>query len=140
MLVVNSRIQIDESEFVFSFTRSSGPGGQNVNKVNSKATLRWQPSSSAGLPPDVLERFLAGYSSRLTGDGEMLVSSQRFRDQGRNVQDCLDKLRGMLAAVAVPPKRRKKTRPSRGSIKRRLEQKRRTGDKKTDRGWSGESQ
>ena len=139
MLVVDSRIQIAESEFTFTFTRSSGPGGQNVNKVNSKATLRWQPSASAGLPPDVRDRFLARHASQLTGDGDLLITSQRYRDQGRNVQDCLDKLRAMLAAIAQPPKRRKKTRPSYGSVKRRLEQKRRTGSKKNDRGWSGDS-
>ncbi|HEX3656013.1 MAG TPA: alternative ribosome rescue aminoacyl-tRNA hydrolase ArfB [Pirellulales bacterium] len=138
MLVVNSRIQIPESEFTFSYTRSSGPGGQNVNKVNSRATLRWRPSTSVGLPADVLERFQTHYAARLTGDGDLLISSQRYRDQGRNVQDCLDKLRAMLAGVARPPKRRKKTRPTKGSIKRRLEQKRREGSKKSDRGWSGE--
>ena len=138
MLVVNSRIRISESEFTFSYARSSGPGGQNINKVNSKATLRWQPAASAGLPPDVRERFLARYAVRLTGDGDLLISSQRFRDQGRNVQDCLEKLTAMVAAVAQPPKRRKKTRPTKGSVKRRLEQKRRTGDKKSDRGWVGE--
>ncbi|HEX4149421.1 MAG TPA: alternative ribosome rescue aminoacyl-tRNA hydrolase ArfB [Pirellulales bacterium] len=140
MLLVNSRIQIDEAEFTWSFTRSSGPGGQNVNKVNSRATLRWQPKSSAGVPGDVLERFLAQHSARLTSEGDLLISSQRYRDQGRNVQDCLDKLRAMLAGVAQPPKRRKKTRPSRASVKRRLEQKRRSGAKKSDRGWSGDSQ
>lgn len=138
MLVVNSRIQIHESEFAFSYTRSSGPGGQNVNKVNSRATLRWRPGTSVGLPADVLERFRAHYAARLTGEGDLLISSQRYRDQGRNVQDCLDKLHAMLAAVARPPKRRKKTRPTKGSIKRRLEHKRREGSKKSDRGWSGE--
>jgi ribosome-associated protein len=138
MLVVNSRIQIPESEFIFSYTRSSGPGGQNVNKVNSRATLRWRPGTSVGLPDDVLERFRARHAARLTGEGDLLISSQRYRDQGRNVQDCLDKLREMLAAIARPPKRRKKTRPSRGSVERRLETKRRSGAKKTDRGWSGD--
>jgi len=138
MLIVNSRIQIPESEFSFSYTRSSGPGGQNVNKVNSRATLRWRPAASSGLPVDVLERFRAQHAARLTGDGDLLISSQRFRDQGSNVQDCLDKLRAMLAAVARPPKRRTKTRPTKGSVTRRLEQKRREGSKKSDRRWSGE--
>lgn len=139
MLVVSSRIHIPDTEFTFAYTRSSGPGGQNVNKVNSKATLRWRPASSAGMPPDVLERFLAHYASRLTLDGELVISSQRFRDQARNAQDCLDRLRAMLAAVARPPKRRKPTKPTRASVTRRLEEKRRRGSKKNDRGWSGET-
>jgi ribosome-associated protein len=123
MLVVNSRIRIPTSEFYFTFVRSSGPGGQNVNKVNSKAVLRWSVTASRSLPDDVRRRFLAKYGNRLTGDGELIVTSQRFRDQGRNVADALEKLRAMLAAVATPPKIRKPTKPSRGSIARRIQAK-----------------
>ena len=138
MLVINSLIQIPDSEFTFSYAKSSGPGGQNINKVNSKAMLRWQPGTSSGLPEDVRQRFVLRYAAQLTGEGDLLITSQRYRDQGRNVQDCLEKLAAMLAAVARPPKRRKKTRPTKASVKRRLEQKRRAGAKKSDRGWTGE--
>jgi ribosome-associated protein len=123
MLVVNSRISIPMSEFQFSFARSSGPGGQNVNKVNSKAMLRWRVLESGSLPGDVRDRLLTRYGTRITGEGDLIVSSQRFRDQGRNVSDCLEKLREMLAAIAAPPKRRRPTKPSRAAVARRIETK-----------------
>src|SRR4051812_20726542 len=113
MLSVNSRITIPEAELEFSYARSSGPGGQNVNKVNSKAQLRWPATSSAALPADVRARFLTRYASRLTTEGELLIVSQRYRDQGRNVTDCLEKLKEMILAVAIAPKRRRPTKPSR---------------------------
>jgi ribosome-associated protein len=132
-LVVNNRLRISLAEFEFSYARSSGPGGQNVNKVNSKVLLRWPVTVSPSLPQAVRQRFLGRYANRITAAGELLISSQRFRDQGRNVDDCLDKLREMLAAVASPPTRRKRTKPTRASIKRRLDNKRRTSEKKQSR-------
>ena len=133
VLTVNSRIQIRHEEFTFTFVRSSGPGGQNVNKVNSKAVLRWPIMQSAALPAEVRHRFVARFGRRLTGDGELVLSSQRYRDQGRNVADCLEKLKSMLVAVAVRPVVRKPTKPTRGSITRRLEHKGRTSHKKQQR-------
>jgi ribosome-associated protein len=126
-------LRVPTSEFAFTFVRSSGPGGQNVNKVSSKAVLRWAAAESTSLPAEVRARLLKAYASRLTIEGELIVTSQRYRDQGRNVEDCLEKLGAMIAKVAVPPKRRRATKPSRGSIKRRLEDKRRTGEKKAER-------
>jgi ribosome-associated protein len=140
MLVVNSRIRIPASEFTFTFVRSSGPGGQNVNKVNSKAVLRWGVLASRSLPDDVRRRFVAKFASRLTGEGELIVSSQRFRDQGRNVTDTLEKVRAMLAAVATPPKIRKPTRPSRGSIARRIKAKQIGSHKKQMRRQVGDEE
>ena len=133
MLVVSPRVRVPQSEFEFSYARSSGPGGQNVNKVNSKATLRWPVTRSPSLPEDVRQRFLTRFASRLTSEGELLVTSQRYRDQPRNIADCLEKLRAMLAAVAVPPKPRRKTRPTKASGERRLKGKRATGEKKHSR-------
>ncbi|HTU25445.1 MAG TPA: alternative ribosome rescue aminoacyl-tRNA hydrolase ArfB [Pirellulales bacterium] len=130
VLSVNQRIRIPHDEFTFSFVRSSGPGGQNVNKVNSKAVLRWPIFASTSLPVDVRQRFLTRFGNRLTGGGELVLSSQRYRDQGRNVADCLDKLRAMLAVVAVRPVVRKPTKPTKGSITRRLEHKGRTSQRK----------
>jgi ribosome-associated protein len=123
MLRVTPRIQIPPIEFDFSFARSSGPGGQNVNKVNSKATLRWQPADSPSLPPDVKARFLHRHGNRLTVDGQLIIHSQRYRDQGRNVADCLEKLRSMILAVAVAPKKRRPTKPTFASQQRRREAK-----------------
>jgi len=130
MLVINSRLKVPLREFEFTFARSSGPGGQNVNKVNTKATLRWSVTTSPSVPEDIRDRFTAKYRRRITQAGDLLVTSQRFRDAGRNVADCLEKLRAMLAEVAVAPKTRKATRPSRASARRRLDEKRRQSQKK----------
>jgi ribosome-associated protein len=118
MLIVNSRIRIPASQLQFTFVRSSGPGGQNVNKVSSKAVLRFRVAESPSLPDDVRDRFLARYRSRVTTEGDIIVTSQRYRDQGRNVADALEKLHAMIAAVARPPTKRKPTKPSRASVAR----------------------
>ena len=134
MLVVNHRIAVPLTEFNFTYSRSSGPGGQNVNKVNTKVTLHWSVSSSSSVPEDVRERFVEKFRRRINNKGQLVVVSQRFRDQGRNVGDCLAKLREMLSNVAIAPKARKATRPSRASRERRLQAKQRTSDKKRGRG------
>jgi ribosome-associated protein len=136
-LVVNSRIQIPRQEFHFTFVRSSGPGGQNVNKVNTKAVLRWAIGSSQDLPEDVRQRFLKRFRNRVTSTGDVVISSQQFRNQARNVADCLARLREMLASVAVPPVRRRRTKPSRGSVERRLKNKHAQSKKKSRRSSSG---
>lgn len=133
MLNVNDRIAIPLTEFDFSFARSGGPGGQNVNKVNTKVTMRWTPTKSTGLPEDVCARFLDKYRRRITKDGELVMQSQRFRDQGRNVADCLEKLRQLLLDVAIAPKTRSPTRRSRGSVERRLRNKKQSSEKKQRR-------
>lgn len=133
MLAVNSRIQIPREEFEFTFSRSSGPGGQNVNKVNSKALLRWPIRTSPSLPEEVRTRFIERYRTRLTESGDVLISSQRYRDQARNVDDCLEKLREMILAVVQRPKTRKATKPSRSSQRRRVEGKRQQSEKKQGR-------
>jgi ribosome-associated protein len=133
MLQVNGRIRIPEDEFEFTYARSSGPGGQNVNKVNSKALLRWPVSVSPSLPDEVRSRFIERYRSRMTEAGDILITSQRYRDQGRNVDDCLQKLREMILAVATRPKTRRATKPSRASQRRRLEGKRQLAEKKAGR-------
>ncbi len=133
MLMVTARLKIPLREFRFTFSRSSGPGGQNVNKLNTKAQLRWPVMESPSLSEAVRRRLLAKYGRRITSDGDFLVTSQRFRDAGRNVADCLEKLRAMLAEVAVAPKYRKPTRPTRSSVHRRLENKRKHSRKKQQR-------
>jgi ribosome-associated protein len=130
MLSVHPRIQIPLAEFRLTFARSSGPGGQNVNKVNSKVTLHWPVRSSPSIPEDVRERFVAKYRKRINSDGELVIHSQRYRDQGKNVTDCLEKLRDLLLEVAQPPKRRIATRPSRAAKQRRVDEKKSRGQKK----------
>jgi ribosome-associated protein len=124
MLEVDDRIQIPDSELDWSFVRSGGPGGQNVNKVASKAVLRWSLAASPSVPEDVKARLCAQNRSRITTEGDLVLSSQRYRDQDRNRQDCLDKLRGLILKATEVPKARKKTRPSRGAKERRLATKR----------------
>ncbi len=133
MLIVTRQLQIPLAELEITFERSSGPGGQNVNKVNSKAVLRWDARGSPSLPEAVRQRFFQKYARRLTTEGELLVTSQRFRDAPRNSRDCLEKLRAMLLGVAQPPKRRRATRPTRGSVERRLQGKRRLSAAKQNR-------
>lgn len=133
MLIVNNRIRVPLSEFEFTYARSSGPGGQNVNKVNSKVLLRWPMVASTCLPAEVRERFLARFASRLTTEGELLLTSQRYRDQGRNIQDCLDKLREMIQSVVARPKVRRPTKPTKGSQVRRTTAKRENAQKKQGR-------
>jgi ribosome-associated protein len=132
-LIVTRRIRVPPSELRFTFVRSSGPGGQNVNKVSSKAVLRWDARHSAALPDDVRQRFLNRYRSRLTSDGHLVLQSQRYRDQARNAADCLAKLKAMITAVAQPPKKRKPTQPGRAVIEERLATKRHHAQKKRAR-------
>jgi ribosome-associated protein len=133
MIRINQQLAIPHHELSFSASRSGGPGGQNVNKVNTKATLRWAVVSSASLPEEVRARLVARLGRRLTTEGDLLVSSQRFRDAGRNVADCLEKLRGLLAEASRVPRPRKATRPTRGAIERRLQHKRQRSEKKRSR-------
>ncbi len=133
VIAVEPGIRIPLAEFEFTFVRSAGPGGQNVNKVNSKAVLRWPFSSSPSVPAGVKNRFRAKFGNRLTTEGELVLTSQRFRDQPSNKSDCLEKVREMLTAVAKPPVRRKRTRPTLASKQRRLDDKRRRSENKSQR-------
>jgi len=127
------KITIDENELNFSFSRSSGPGGQNVNKVNSRVTMRWVPSESECISNAVYERFLKAFSHRITLNDEVVIHSDRFRDQKRNMADCREKLHEMLQKVASPPKKRIATKPSKAAKKRRLDSKKAAGEKKKTR-------
>jgi ribosome-associated protein len=133
MLEISDRLRIPDEEFTWSFVRSGGPGGQNVNKVASKALLRWNVVASPSLPDDIKARLQQQQRSRITGEGDLLLTSQRYRDQERNRLDCLEKLAEMLRAASVVPKKRRKTKPSRGAHERRLAAKKRRSALKSSR-------
>lgn len=138
MVEINEHIRIPDHELHWSYVRASGPGGQNVNKVASKAVLRWDLLGSPSLPADVKQRLRARHHQRITTAGELILSSQRFRDQGRNAADCLDKLRSMVLEAARPPKRRRPTKATRGSHEARLRLKRRRSAIKSARRRPGD--
>ena len=130
ILQINATLSVPRAEFSFHFARSQGPGGQNVNKVNTKAALRWPVISNRSLPDPVRSRFLDKYRNRITKEGVFVISSQRHRDQGRNIDDCLQKLRALIMDVAEPPKMRKPSKPSYGSRIRRRKAKEANSTKK----------
>jgi ribosome-associated protein len=133
MLVVNDRIRIPLEEFDWTYARSGGPGGQNVNKVASKAVLRWKVLHSPSLPGDVRARFVQRFHTRVTGEGDFVIASQEFRDQERNRQACLERLTAMLLQVAVLPTPRRATKPTKGSKVRRVAAKRHASKTKAGR-------
>jgi ribosome-associated protein len=114
--------------------RSSGPGGQNVNKVASKIELRVDLGRIAGLTSPARARLEAATAGRRDAEGRLLVTSQRTRDQGRNLEDAREKVRRLVAAALVAPRRRRRTRPTAAAKERRLTEKRRAGEKKRLRG------
>ena len=133
MLVINNRIAIPLDELHFSYARSSGPGGQNVNKVSSKAILHWDVTTSPSVPADVRRRLLEQQKTRINNDGELLITSERHRERSLNKQDCLEKLGAMLEKAAKPPRVRRRTHPTKASRQRRLQEKKAQGQKKAQR-------
>jgi ribosome-associated protein len=134
MINVTHAISVDEDELEFSFVRSSGPGGQNVNKVATAVQLRFDVARSPSLPDDVRARLIARAGSKVTRDGVLVFTARRFRTQERNRADAVERLVEMIRAAATPPKRRRKTKPTRASKQQRVEHKRRRSSTKRLRG------
>ena len=117
-------VEIGEDELQESFIRASGPGGQNVNKVATAVQLRFDAAASPGLPERVRENALKLAGQRATKEGVIVIEAARFRTQERNRADARERLAALLARAAEPPpKPRKKTRPSKGAVERRLKEK-----------------
>jgi ribosome-associated protein len=135
-----ARIQITNSiwllddELEEKFIRSSGPGGQNVNKVSTAVQLRFNVRLSPSLPDRVREKILNSGDSRLTNDGELILVAARHRTQDANRRDALDRLKEIIRAASHVPRRRVATRPTLGSKKRRLDSKTKRGSIKKNRG------
>ena len=133
MLIISPSIIIDDSELQERFVRSSGPGGQNVNKVSTAVELRFDIKQSACLPEPLRERLLTRRDRRLTAEGVFVISAQRFRTQERNRDDARERLAGVIQAAIRVPKKRVATKPSKGAKERRLTGKRERADIKRTR-------
>jgi len=138
VLPINDALTIPEGELSFSYARSGGPGGQNVNKVSTKAVLRWKLAESGSVSAEVKERIARLERKRVTTEGELVIASQRYRDQERNREDCLERLREIVLRALVVPKVRKATKPTKGSKRRRLAEKKRRSETKQGRRDVGE--
>lgn len=132
-LYVSPTLSIPLSELRFKFRRSSGPGGQNVNKLNTSVELQFDFVHSAVFSDEQRQRIAKKLAARLNSTGALVIQSERFRTQGRNRADCLDKLAALLAEALKTQPKRKKTNPSRAAQARRLDSKRRHSDKKKSR-------
>ena len=133
MLRVTPTLALPESELEERFVRASGPGGQNVNKVATAVQLRFDVERSAAITDDVRQRLRLLAGSRLTTDGVLVIDARRHRTQAQNREDARERLAELLRQALVKPKRRRKTRPTKGAVERRIESKRQRSDTKRAR-------
>jgi ribosome-associated protein len=124
MIRINYQITIPESEITLDFVRSSGPGGQNVNKVSTQVQLRFDVVGSPSLPDLVRDRLMQLQRNKITSDGILIIKANRFRSQEQNRTDAVDKFITMVRAAAVTPKKRVSSKPTKASKVRRVDQKR----------------
>jgi ribosome-associated protein len=130
MIRITRDIHLDDRELRFEFVRSSGPGGQNVNKVATVAVLRFDARGSAALPEDVRARLISLAGRLATSRGEVVIRAHRYRSQDRNREDALARLVRLISRAAQIPTPRTKTKPTYASQQKRLDAKKRTGKKK----------
>ncbi len=128
MVRITSSIQINDEEIELAFIRSTGPGGQNVNKVSSAVQLRFNVQGSPSIPQDVKLRLIKLAGRRMSSEGVLIIDARQYRSQERNRQSALERLVRLIQQACEPPKLRHKTKPSRASILRRLETKRKRSE------------
>jgi len=133
LIKISPHTTLHESEIKFSFIRSPGPGGQNVNKVATGVLLRFNLIRAVSLPCDLRIRLQHHLANRITTQGDILIKATRYRTQERNKQDALDRLQLLLTHAALPPKKRHHTKPTKASIERRLTAKKQQAKNKTQR-------
>ena len=124
MITITDEIKIDENELQFDFIRSSGPGGQNVNKVSSGVQLHFDLINSPSLPEEVRKRLLHQARKRITKDGILVIEAKQFRTQDQNRQAAIERLIELIRTASRKPKIRKRTKPSQAAKRKRLEDKR----------------
>lgn len=129
-LEIRPGILIPERELMMQTARASGPGGQNVNKVETKVEVRFYPDASSALSPEQKARLRSRLRNKLTVDGALIVTSDRTRHQHRNREDALEKLAEMIRGALARPRTRRPTKPTRGSVERRIKAKKSQSDKK----------
>jgi ribosome-associated protein len=130
---IDEKLSIPDEELSWTFARSGGPGGQNVNKVNSRVILHWNLNANTSLPEVVRERLRALERNRLTTEGVLVLQSQTHRTQERNREACLERLRDLVQRAATLPRPRRATKPTFGSQQRRLQAKRQRSQTKQQR-------
>ena len=128
MIDITPAIKLDEQEIGFVFIRSPGPGGQNVNKVSSAVQLRFNVQESTSIPVEVKQRLTRLAGRRLTSEGILIIEARQYRSQDQNRQAALVRLVRLIQQAAQPPKPRHRTRPTRASVQRRLEAKRKRSE------------
>ena len=138
MIQVTPSIAIPESEISERFVRASGPGGQNVNKVSTAVELRFDPSQSTSIPADARDRLRMLAGSRMTVDGVLVIDARRHRTQAQNREDARERLAELVRQALIKPRRRRKTKPGKAAVERRIETKKRRSDTKRGRGRIGD--
>ena len=133
MITVTPSLELDESEIHYAFIHSSGPGGQNVNKVATAVQLRFDAAHSSSLPEAVRVRLMKLAGRRMTKEGELVITSSRYRTQEANKEDAFNKLISLIREASHPPRLRRATNPSRASVERRLQHKHQHARKKSER-------
>ena len=139
MIEVTPDIWIDERDIDLQFIRASDPGGQNVNQVATAVQLRFDIGACRGLSKPIRNRLIELAGRRVNADGVLVIDARRFRTQNRNRQDAMDRLLALLREAAIPPRPRRPTKPSKGSVRRRLDRKRQRSETKRGRGRVGDS-
>ena len=134
MLEVTPELTLDDSEIEERFVRASGPGGQNVNKVSTAVELRFDVANSPKLPPDVRDRLAALAGTRMTSEGVLLIDARRHRTQAQNREDARLRLAELIRQALVKPKRRRKTRPTKSAVEKRVQSKKLRARTKQRRG------